>query len=292
MKLLEKNNVAQTVFDGARLNKILLQNKNGILLGCDLAFTAQKILVSKGLLTIEGFRVVFDNEDLLTMTVLPSSLTKYVMAIRLTVANADILYELVTNLSTEAVHDDILTDEAGAYEYPLCEYYADATGIIQVVTLARKLNFTVWSYDDTEIRGLLPGKADLVNGKLKLDQLPYEADDTKRLASITIQPATVDSVIKKYFDVATGHLFEHNGTDWVDIGTPDPDALYIYENAFYKYDGGVMVNSYLPVPASQSAAQAGTDTTGYITPSTLKAVMDARDGDLGAILDTINGEVV
>ncbi|MCU7522497.1 MAG: hypothetical protein HF308_15405, partial [Ignavibacteria bacterium] len=275
MKLLEKNNVAQTVFDGARLNKILLQNKNGILLGCDLIYTSQKILISKGLLTIEGFRVVFDNEDLLTMTVLPSSLTKYVMAIRLTVANADIMYELVTNLATEAVHDDILTDEAGVFEYPLCEYYADATGIIQVNSFARKLNFTVVAYDDTDIRGLLSGKADLANGKLRLDQLPYKADDFVRLASITTQPVTVDPEIKKYFDITTGHLFEHDGINWVDIGVPDADALYVCDNAFYKYDGGVMLNSYLPVRASGSEAAAGTDNNKFITPVTLKEVMDA-----------------
>jgi hypothetical protein len=134
---------------------------------------------------------------------------------------------------------------------------------------------------------LLAGKADLVNGKLNLNQLPYEADDTKILASITIQPETVDPVIKKYFDLATGHLFEHNGTEWVDIGAPDPDALYIYDNAFYKYGGGVMVNSYLPVPASSDEAQAGTNTSKYITPSTLKFVMDARDGDIATALDQI-----
>ncbi len=137
MKLLESvttidNNVAQQVEDGALINFQAADQRSGLIWGCEITTSANKVYIDSGLLMIRGYRIKITQRELLydfTSVPFPSSnQTKYI-CIRITRTGHDATYSIIIMDPSEAYGGSRIERIEGSYTYRLVKVELDYNGI-------------------------------------------------------------------------------------------------------------------------------------------------------------------
>jgi hypothetical protein len=137
MRLLEKKSTEQTYFDGAQWNNYNTKSDNGRVFGCELIATSDKILISAGLLVVRGYRVSFDNEQLINFNAFPTTNDLMNLVLRINVSANDSEAIITTE---PASNYDAIEKGIGIYDYILATFVLTLEGIIDLTPLVRNIN--------------------------------------------------------------------------------------------------------------------------------------------------------
>ncbi len=148
MRLLELKNDPQGigigVADGALLNFKALQEQNGAVEGADLSNSSGKLLVAKGTISIQGFRLqIKQTEELYDMAAFstPTSDEQYVV-IRVTYdsANDDASFYVTAQAATKTLSKtEIQKGQAGTYDYPIASFSKSGSSVVGFKPLMKRI---------------------------------------------------------------------------------------------------------------------------------------------------------
>lgn len=147
MKLLESvttidNNVAQQVEDGALINFQAADQRSGLIWGCGLSTSANKVYIDPGLLMIRGFRLKISQREMLydfTSVPFPSaSQTKYI-GIKITRTGHDATYKVMLMDPSEGTGGTAIEKVEGSYIYRIVKVELDYNGIKNITSVISTL---------------------------------------------------------------------------------------------------------------------------------------------------------
>lgn len=134
MELLETLGAIQYPKDGALLNYISLNKQNGIINGCLITKAGNSIVISAGMLVIQGYRVKFQNaEELLkeaTIKTLPNG--SYKLFIRIIASSGDASAEIKYTLATAPLIAVQVQLQDGSFDLQLCSFTVSSGGLASV----------------------------------------------------------------------------------------------------------------------------------------------------------------
>lgn len=141
MKLLESmntenNNVAQQVDDGALINFQAAGQRSGLLYGCSLTTSGNKIYIDPGVLMIRGYRLKIESkEEIYNASSLsfPSVTTTMYLILRITRTGHDATYSIFLSAQGASITTHIEKEE-GSYDYQLAKVVLISSGIANVVS--------------------------------------------------------------------------------------------------------------------------------------------------------------
>lgn len=148
MRLLEIKNDPQGigigVADGALLNFKSLQEQNGAVEGAEISNSSGKLIISKGTISIQGFRLqikqaeeLFDINGFSTPTPDP-----YYVLIKVTYdsVNDDASFDVVAQLASKTLNKtEIQKGIGGTYEYPVARFAKNGATITGYAVLLGKV---------------------------------------------------------------------------------------------------------------------------------------------------------
>lgn len=161
MNFLETNGVTIHVDNGALMNFKALHEQNGTIVGCNVTNNSGKVNVSKGTLSIRGYRVEFTgDEDVYDLTSYQiSDTSNYLVVAKITVNSTNRTSILEFNVKRESsglTQDPIEEGNDGVFEYPLVRFTKSNNAISSFTSLVNKIQSPTYEVaTDEEIKALL-----------------------------------------------------------------------------------------------------------------------------------------
>lgn len=144
MELLETLGTIQYPRDGALLNFISLNKQNGIINGCLITKASNSIVISAGMLVIQGYRVRFIQAEELLNSEIISSLANgsYRLFIRVTSSAIDASAEIKYALSTTPLSAVQIQVQDGTFDLQLCSFTVSSGGLASVKSSLSYINLS------------------------------------------------------------------------------------------------------------------------------------------------------
>lgn len=142
MELLETLGAVQYPSDGALLNYISLNKQNGIINGCLISKTGNSIVISAGMLVIQGYRIKFSQAEELLNSVTISSLANgsYRLYIRITSSSGDATAEIKFALATTPLSAVQVQFQDGSFDLQICSFTVSSGGLASVKSSLNYVN--------------------------------------------------------------------------------------------------------------------------------------------------------
>ncbi|MDR0696719.1 MAG: hypothetical protein LBF68_04155, partial [Christensenellaceae bacterium] len=113
------------------------KNISGRVFGCELTYTSDRIIMGKGLLIIRGYRVSFENEQLIYYDAFP--ITNEILNLVLRI-NASTLDSEAVITTEPASNFDEIEKGVGRYDYVLATFVLTPDGIKELTPMIRSIN--------------------------------------------------------------------------------------------------------------------------------------------------------
>lgn len=146
MTLIEQNLVTSVHVDNeALINFKCLQSQDGAVFGCKVSNNSGKVRVSKGTLSIRGYRIEFpQDEDIYDLNSYQTNDTSnFLLCLRITYTEEDRNATLETIIQRESIalqNTAIEEGRAGSFDYPLVRFAKSSGSISKFESLAKTIS--------------------------------------------------------------------------------------------------------------------------------------------------------
>jgi hypothetical protein len=131
MRVLESNGTEHTFFDGAATNNFTAGGKSGRVYGLTMSKTTQHVVLSAGMLLIRGYRIVFEGENIFTLSTFPAGVSTEKLILRLTVSSSS---ASVTFFLGDEEEKDNIEQGPGVYDYHIATLVMNSNGIQEITS--------------------------------------------------------------------------------------------------------------------------------------------------------------